>query len=709
MKLRTQLLLAAAVLLLLPWLGYEYILELDASLREQQSRALRIQAQAAAAIVQANRPTNDAEDGESTSGAVIYAHRVADTSTIILDGYIDDWPPGLGPPQRIFFGDNKLKPVQSSGRDVAVVESLAMRRSDMLYLFLKVSDGTIIYHNAQSEELASGDRIVLRSVTDGENPSLRDFVFSAIAPGAVTAQYKGKRKDGITPFLQEERMQAYWEDTTEGYHIELQIPLPTGDTRFGFAIGDVDVDDDPEATPDWTGTFDPRDKSNVGTLHYTNDILHNALAQVAPSCGNIRFFDHQGWLQADTSGTCPEGQGEPLEAKGLLDAVLFRVFEQLIDYPYVLEAAVVADNGRVDPGILRGESGRVWHTQIDRVNQLVAIQNVVTDGAADGFVLVDQESDTVRVLSTQALVKLFSITVLSAVLVSLAMLIYAGILSWRIRRLRDHTHRALTDSGEIVTPPASRARDEVGDLSRDLHAMLTRVQAHNDYQGALAARLTHELRTPLSVVRTSVEALSESAERDSQEALIERARSGSDQLALILQSLTESSRLEEIIGDVEFESIDLCEFVSVAVDAYGAVYPERNIESETPDEPTWILGNGELLRQLTDKLVANAIEFGDVDSPVILAVVVERKTVTLSVVNTGSQLPEDGLDIYSPMTSIRELSDTGEAADHDQPHLGMGLFVAKLIADKHDAVISAHDLDYMHGVQVSVRFELQKG
>ena len=82
MKLRTQLLLAGAVILMLPWLGYEYIIELDASLREQQSRALRIQARAAAAIVASNREYAEASAPDS-SGEVVFAHSVDDVGNVI--------------------------------------------------------------------------------------------------------------------------------------------------------------------------------------------------------------------------------------------------------------------------------------------------------------------------------------------------------------------------------------------------------------------------------------------------------------------------------------------------------------------------------------------------------------------------------------------------------------------------------------------------
>ena len=98
--------------------------------------------------------------------------------------------------------------------------------------------------------------------------------------------------------------------------------------------------------------------------------------------------------------------------------------------------------------------------------------------------------------------------------------------------------------------------------------MMLRVRAYTDYQKSLASRLTHELRTPLSVARTSLESIESAKLSYANRLMIERANSGIDQLSRILQSLSEATRLKQMIGDAEFESIDLVIFVATACEVY---------------------------------------------------------------------------------------------------------------------------------------------
>ncbi|MEM7207298.1 MAG: ATP-binding protein [Pseudomonadota bacterium] len=706
MKLRTQLLIAVAVILLLPWAGYRYVLELDASLRENQSRTLAAQARAAAAVISANFPHGESEEEVKqvvVATKTIFADSANSATNIVLDGYADDWPKAKSSSASLVLGDNKLKPVSIANVDAAQVQIRALRRESTLFLFIQVQDSEAVYHNVQRDPLASGDRLLIRVPDPDDENRVRNHVVSPVAPGDVQTRFAGKKVDGVVPINTSPDINAFWEDTTEGYNIEIEMPLPALRSGFGVAVGDVDTQDDESTNVTWTGTFDPADKLDTGTLLYTDPQIEQSVNDALPVCGQLSFFDNERWLLANAQHPCEDSARRTnVSDQNFFEAILQRLFEQFIEYPYSVELDLEPVNGRLTN--LPEVTVSVRHARIDEINKIMAIHPVERDGHSAGFVLLEQETDSVRSLTTQALVKLFSLTILVAFATSLSLLIYAVILSWRIGRLRDHTVRALSDKGEVITPPVSRAGDELGELSRGLGSMLSRVQAYTEYQKTLAARLTHELRTPLSVVRTSVEAADSTQDHQLQE-LLQRARSGSDQLALILQSLSEAHNLESMIADVEFERIDMGEFAQVAAEAYASVYsPRRLIESEVPAESAFVSGNTDLLRQLLDKLVANAVEFSEGEGPVVIAVVAEKDTVTLSVVNTGSELPKDELDLYSPMTSIREsgATESVEEGGVRSPHLGMGLYVAKLIADKHDGKLVAENLDYVVGVQVSL-------
>ena len=140
---------------------------------------------------------------------------------------------------------------------------------------------------------------------------------------------------------------------------------------------------------------------------------------------------------------------------------------------------------------------------------------------------------------------------------------FATRLSMRIRRLRDEAESAIDARGHIARLTAgSDARDEIGDLSRSFSAVLERLAEHHAYLEAMAGRLSHELRTPIAVVRSSLENLKLS--RDDPEPYIERAEQGLARLGRQLQhrrrALPQQCRLPErhdLPGRTWAESCDL--------------------------------------------------------------------------------------------------------------------------------------------------------
>src|SRR4029453_5693389 len=77
-----------------------------------------------------------------------------------------------------------------------------------------------------------------------------------------------------------------------------------------------------------------------------------------------------------------------------------------------------------------------------------------------------------------------------------------------IRRLARDAEAAIDREGRVRGPlPGSDARDEIGDLARSYSGVLARLAGYASYREQLAARLAHELRTPLAVVRSSLDHL----------------------------------------------------------------------------------------------------------------------------------------------------------------------------------------------------------
>src|SRR5450432_3154648 len=224
-----------------------------------------------------------------------------------------------------------------------------------------------------------------------------------------------------------------------------------------------------------------------------------------------------------------------------------------------------------------------------------------------GVVIVEETTNAVLAERNRAFERLFSIVMATLLIGSVALTLFASRLTARIRRLRDEAEAAIDEHGRVrgaVAP--SIAGDEIGDLSRSFSSVISRLAQYASYQQNMASRLSHELRTPVAVVRSSLENLQLSSLPDEARVYIERAQLGLNRLTHILTRMTEATRLEQSLGDAERERFDLTKVVAGSVDGYRIAYPAKTIVLEVPGDEISVLGAPDLIAQMLDKLVANA-------------------------------------------------------------------------------------------------------
>src|SRR6185436_13424637 len=145
---------------------------------------------------------------------------------------------------------------------------------------------------------------------------------------------------------------------------------------------------------------------------------------------------------------------------------------------------------------------------------------------------------------------------------------------------------------------ASGASDEIGDLSRSFTTVLERLARYNAYLEALAGRLSHELRTPVAVVRSSLENLHAARTPEETRTYVARAEEGLARLATILSRMTEASRLEQGLSTAVRERFDAASVVRGCVEGYRLAYSPRSFELSVPEDAVTMLGAPDLLAQM---------------------------------------------------------------------------------------------------------------
>jgi len=349
---------------------------------------------------------------------------------------------------------------------------------------------------------------------------------------------------------------------------------------------------------------------------------------------------------------------------------------------------------------------RVRRTTDGRAVVVSAAYPIWNGDEVAGAVVVEETTNAILSLRSRALERLLWVTLIVFAVAAVVLLAFASRLSHRIRALRDEAESAIDAQGRLAhLASGSDAGDEIGDLSRSFSAMLSKLAQYHGYLESMAGRLSHELRTPIAVVRSSLENLKLGGNPEDAHVYISRAEQGLARLNTILQRMTEATRLEQSLKTVDRERFDLAAVVRGCVDGYRLAYPGWQFELAVPQQSAMVDGSPDLAAQLLDKLAANAVDYCRAGEPIRVSLDHEFGLARLRVENKGPLLPEEMRGkLFESMISVRGERRTERPPG--EPHLGLGLYVARLIAEFHGGTVSAENLAAGDGVTVSATFRL---
>jgi dedicated sortase system histidine kinase len=692
-SLRFKLLLLSLTLIAIPWAGYRYIQEIERFLRQAQEGVLTGTAQSMAAVLN-NRPElfRAEIDLLETLASARHLYVLPLDTAIQLDGYVEDWTPYLRNAET-FGQDHALRRPDGSAEGDLRFRHLMGRRGDHLYVLLQIEDDRIVYRPPGSRRLDRGDHLEI--ALERPDGVLERYQLATYGPGWVSAHLMGGDRDDPVPVRPEVLIKGEWQETADGYTLELRLPRDMVGDRLAFAVADVD-DPGTGRIESMVGTAGTRRVEDLGVLVTPSPAIERIIASLEHESARVWVLDRRGRVLVQRGSLAP-AVSEPGEPHPVIGALLrwmlprpSRDFTDELDGAARLAGPEVraALQGRVSNGRRRTPDGEAVIVS--------AAAPIRAEAGILGAVLVEQTTNAILALQNRALQRLFLVSLALFAVTALGILGYATLLTGRIRRLRDRVERAVTPDGRIREGLApSRARDEIGDLNRSFTGVLERLAQYNRYLESMASRLAHELRTPLTVVRSSLENLEQAADPAERGRYLERARSGTGRLALILQRMREATRLEQYLQQAEPETVDLTGLVRTAAEGYGAAHPGVPFEAEVPEGPVEVRAVPDLIAQCLDKLVDNALGLRETGSPIRLVLERERGGVRLAVANRGPPLPE-GMErqIFQSMVSVRP------EGGREGVHLGLGLYLVRLVAEFHGGTAEARDT--ADGVEVSL-------
>lgn len=660
MSLRTKLLALSLLTLLLPWSAWKLLQELEEFLREAQEETLLASARTMAGVIPVGIQTQLLFLPETYLPA-----RTLDRPPS-LDGYADDWPEGMQG-QDFVSDDGELG-----------LRVLAGSYRGSLYLLFDVNTSP---RGAGGQPPAGRVRLMTR------NP--RGLHSYGIAPEAPGPLQLSSELDGAG------QMDGFWLEHETGYRIELALPLSVRDADIAFQAelaGTPPVSagtlDDPAApgwvalVPEWTEFSDWLGLSGrEATRSWLVDRDGWVLADSGDQGGSQPGTGQTTWLQRTLYGLVAGERPEPLAGEWPQNPV--RIEPELIG------------------GALDGESSSHWAQDLDTavVWNTVAVP-VELQGEVRGVIVMRSASEGLLLMTNRALSRLLLTTLALTLLLAVGLWFFATRLSRRVRRLGAAVSEAMEDRNEPGPLPLVQDRDELGELARNNEKLLRAVTEYSHYLQTLASKLSHELKTPLAITRSSLDNLTSHDLDPDMRRFLERAREGVDRQSAIVRAMSEASRLEAAIEAAEWGRIDLGEFVLGCAEGYRDLYAGRTLEVYVPEMDLELQCAPDLLAQALDKLIDNAMSLSGGDDEVAIRVESYEDHLDLAVRNTGSRLPDELQErLFDSLVSLRKKRGDG-------PHLGLGLYIVRLVASAHGGTVKAKNLSGTQGVEFRIHLPL---
>jgi signal transduction histidine kinase len=638
MKLRSKLAALSLLTLLLPWSGWKLLQELEGYLRETQEAALLASARAVTAGLPLRFRTQLAYLPDN------YLRLLDLTRPPALDGYADDWPGGA--PGHVFPG----------GGGAPSARVTAGRSGGSLYLFISV---------AEDRPGAAGLALLTRSPR-----GLRRFTIDPGAPGPLRlAGEAGGEGEG------------YWLDAGSGYRVELLLPAAGDDTDL--AIGAARMTASPtwiSLVPEWEDLAAwLADTAGVGNRAWLVDRAGRVLADSQGGMAAPGSAPRTTWLQRLAYRVVVGSQSDVV------------VLDEIPEVPLQLEDAAVRR-------ALAGQEAIGWSVERDTaMTRGTAAVPVQVGERVAGAVVLQSGSEGLLLVTNRALGSLLFTTLGLALGLTAVLWYFATRLSRRVRRLSGAVSSAMDDRVDPESLPLRRDRDELGELARNNEKLLRAVADYSHYLQTLAGKLSHELKTPLAITRSSLDNLSSQPLDDESRRFLQRAQEGVERQAAIVRAMSEASRLEASIGTAEWQRIDLADLVRRSVEGYRAAWPGRRLELQLPATPLTLQCAPDLLAQALDKLVDNALSLSGPEDEVRIELRPVGEHCELAVRNTGTVLPQDFRDrLFDSLVSLR-------ARRGSEPHLGLGLYIVRLVVAAHTGDVSARNLPGDGGVEFLIR------
>ena len=304
------------------------------------------------------------------------------------------------------------------------------------------------------------------------------------------------------------------------------------------------------------------------------------------------------------------------------------------------------------------------------------------------------------------LLRIFGVTLLGTVLVSLYL---ASTIARPIRRLAASAaaQRARGRGSRLELPEIAGRNDEIGELAGALREMTDALFQRMSAIESFAADVAHEIKNPLSSLRSAVETVGRIDDPVKQRRLIAVIQDDVERLDRLITDISDASRLDAELSRLELSATDIGAMLRALVDMHETTRAENSprllldLPADHPGRhrPLTVQGVESRLSQVFLNLIANAVSFSPPGGTIHIRAKADGRAVLVTVEDQGPGIPEDKLTaIFDRFYTERP------AGEKFGTHSGLGLSISRQIVEAHRGRIWAENRTDEKGSVCGARF-----
>jgi two-component system, OmpR family, sensor histidine kinase ChvG len=293
------------------------------------------------------------------------------------------------------------------------------------------------------------------------------------------------------------------------------------------------------------------------------------------------------------------------------------------------------------------------------------------------------------------------IALVAATVTIILSLLLAGTIAGPLRRLAAAAERVQTSiSSREEIPDFTYRTDEVGHLSRALRSMTSSLYNRIEAIERFAADVAHELKNPLTSLRSAVETLPRAKRDEDRERLNAIIQHDVRRLDRLISDISNASRLDAELARESAEPVDIEKLAEAMVAIQRDLAAPRQVnvvlDKRQGRLPATAVGHDSRLAQVFNNLIDNAVSFSPAGGTVAVAIRTEEDSITVTVTDEGPGIRGDTSRIFQRFYTDRP------DGEHFGDHSGLGLSISKQIIDAHRGKISADNRDDRSGAVFTV-------